>query len=133
MIDRLFGGDTLVATTRALDASSLRQQVTWPVDRDAVLGALLHAVGPRVDALDHAAGRRRQGSEFRARCTTVGAGVRVELADRVFEGTAIDVTSEGHLVVASGARTETVIAGDVVHVRPGPGLPVPGRGPIFHD
>ena len=27
MIDRLFGGDTLVATTRALDASSLRQQV----------------------------------------------------------------------------------------------------------
>ena len=45
--------------------------------------------------------------------------MRVELADGRFEGVATDVTPEGHLVVEVGGTDRTVVAGDVVHVRPG--------------
>ena len=36
----------------------------------------------------------------------------------VIEGTATDLTDEGHLVVATDGGTKTVVAGDVVHLRP---------------
>jgi quercetin dioxygenase-like cupin family protein len=36
-----------------------------------------------------------------------------------FEGTATDLTPEGHLVVDVGGVSRIVVAGDVVHVRPG--------------
>jgi BirA family biotin operon repressor/biotin-[acetyl-CoA-carboxylase] ligase len=49
---------------------------------------------------------------------TVGARVRVELPAESFEGTATDVTTEGHLVVDTGRGRRSVVAGDVVHVRP---------------
>ena len=45
--------------------------------------------------------------------------MRVDLADGSFEGTATGISPEGHLVVESDGRTRTVVAGDVVHVRPG--------------
>jgi BirA family biotin operon repressor/biotin-[acetyl-CoA-carboxylase] ligase len=99
-------------------ATSLRQQVGHPVDRDHLQDALLGALGPRRHDLDTAAGRLRQADEFRNRCTTIGTPVRIELADSAFEGTAVDVTAEGHLVVDADGTTRTVVAGDVVHVRP---------------
>jgi hypothetical protein len=49
--------------------------------------------------------------------------VRVELADGQFEGMACDVTPEGHLVVETGGAKRTVIAGDVIHLRPGAAAP----------
>ncbi|MGO8870128.1 MAG: biotin--[acetyl-CoA-carboxylase] ligase [Acidimicrobiales bacterium] len=101
-------------------ASSLRHQVGRPVDREAVLEALLAALEPRVADLGSAAGRRRQREELRAACLTIGTRVRVELADRTFEGTATDLTPEGHLQVEVDGDLRTVVAGDVVHVRPGP-------------
>ncbi|MBF6554704.1 MAG: biotin--[acetyl-CoA-carboxylase] ligase [Acidimicrobiales bacterium] len=103
-------------------ATSLRQQLGRRVDRTEVLEALLEALGPRVGDLSTAAGRIRQVDGLRARCTTIGTRVRVELADGRFEGTACAVTPEGHLVVETGGARRTVVAGDVVHVRP------PGQG-----
>jgi BirA family biotin operon repressor/biotin-[acetyl-CoA-carboxylase] ligase len=99
-------------------ATSLGQQAGHPVDRARLQDALLSALEPRRDDLDTAAGRLRQADEFRSRCTTIGRAVRIELADSGFEGTAVDVTAEGHLVVAVEGTTRTVVAGDVLHVRP---------------
>ncbi len=98
-------------------ATSLRQQVGSPVDRSELFDALLDALGPRAADLESDPGRARQAGDFRARCTTLGAPVRVELADEVFEGLATDLTPEGHLVVEVGGATRTVVTGDVVHVR----------------
>jgi BirA family biotin operon repressor/biotin-[acetyl-CoA-carboxylase] ligase len=99
-------------------ATSLRQQAGHPVDRDRLQNDLLRALEPRRDDLDTAAGRLRQADEFRSRCTTIGTPVRIELANSEFEGMAVDVTAEGHLVVEVEGTTRTVVAGDVVHVRP---------------
>jgi len=56
---------------------------------------------------------------YRSGCATLGQRVRVELADRTFEGTATALTSSGELVVATGSMSRTVRAGDVVHLRAG--------------
>jgi BirA family biotin operon repressor/biotin-[acetyl-CoA-carboxylase] ligase len=112
-------------------AGSLRRQVGHTVDRTELLAALLEALEPRVHELGTPAGRARQADGLRARCATLGAAVRVELADEAFEGTATDVTPRGHLVVETPAGLRTVVAGDVVHLRTvgsGPTSgPPPGR------
>ncbi len=100
-------------------ATSLHELTGHPIDRSVLLDSILEALEPRVCDLATAAGRIRQAGDLRAACTTLGTRVRVELADERFEGTATDVTSEGHLIVDTGAARRTVIAGDVVHVRPG--------------
>jgi BirA family biotin operon repressor/biotin-[acetyl-CoA-carboxylase] ligase len=51
--------------------------------------------------------------EYRQRCDTIGARVRVELADGEFEGTATEVRDDGALVVDN----RPVVAGDVIHLR----------------
>jgi BirA family transcriptional regulator, biotin operon repressor / biotin---[acetyl-CoA-carboxylase] ligase len=99
-------------------AVSLHQLVGRSVDRSQLLDALLGALEPRVADLDSEPGRTRQAGDFRSHCTTLGTRVRVELAGDGFEGQATDLTPEGHLVVAVGDTTRTVISGDVVHVRP---------------
>jgi hypothetical protein len=43
--------------------------------------------------------------------------VRVDLGSDEVEGDAVDVTSEGHLVVRTPAGDRTVAVGDVVHLR----------------
>ncbi|MGD0321700.1 MAG: biotin--[acetyl-CoA-carboxylase] ligase [Acidimicrobiales bacterium] len=79
---------------------------------ELVLGALEH----RVDDLSYADGRRRQAAEYRRRCATVGRRVRVSVGEETFEGTAVDVSAEGHLVLDAGASFCTITAGDVVYV-----------------
>ena len=56
---------------------------------------------------------------WRARSATLGRRVRVDLGADDVEGTAVDVTADGHLVVetAEGDR-RTLAVGDVVHLRP---------------
>jgi BirA family biotin operon repressor/biotin-[acetyl-CoA-carboxylase] ligase len=78
------------------------------VDRDELLAALL-------DALDRRYGRWDEVAvEYRQRCSTVGRQVRVEPAGgEPFEGEAVGVTDEGHLVVGD----RVVAAGDVHHLR----------------
>ena len=52
---------------------------------------------------------------WRARSVTLGRRVRVDLGADV-EGTAQDVTAEGHLVVATDEARRTIAVGDVVHL-----------------
>lgn len=99
-------------------ATSLHQQTGGPVERSVVFETLLEALEPRAADLATASGRTRQADDFRRRCTSIGTRVRVELADTWFEGTAAELTPEGHLVVDVGPGSRTVVAGDVVHVRP---------------
>ena len=56
---------------------------------------------------------------WRDRSATLGRAVRVDLGADDVEGTAVDVTEEGHLVVETleGER-RTIAVGDVVHLRP---------------
>ena len=98
-------------------AVSLCQIVGAPVDREALLSALLTSLEPRVADLDTSEGRVRLAEELVSRCTTIGTRVRVDLPDGSFEGTATGINPDGHLVVATGGATRTVVAGDVVHVR----------------
>jgi BirA family biotin operon repressor/biotin-[acetyl-CoA-carboxylase] ligase len=58
-------------------------------------------------------------AEWRRRSATLGRRVRVDLGADDVEGTATDVTDEGHLVVETTGGDRRVLAvGDVVHVRP---------------
>ncbi len=100
-------------------AVSLRQLAGGEVDREALLAALLDRLGPRVEALATASGRAGLADDLRSCCTTLGTVVRVDLPDASFTGTAVALTDDGHLVVESGGTRHTVVAGDVVHVRPG--------------
>lgn len=89
-----------------------------PIDREDLLIALLTELGPRYAAL--VAGERGALlDEWRARSATLGQRVRIELGADDVEGTAVDVTDDGHLVVETleGVR-RTFAVGDVVHLRP---------------
>jgi BirA family transcriptional regulator, biotin operon repressor / biotin---[acetyl-CoA-carboxylase] ligase len=90
-----------------------------PVDRVALLDALLDALSVRRALLDTAPGRHEVAAELRRRCATLGRRVRVELAAEVVVGVAVEVDDSGHLVVETATGRQTVAAGDVVHLRPG--------------
>jgi BirA family biotin operon repressor/biotin-[acetyl-CoA-carboxylase] ligase len=98
-------------------ASSLQQLAGHRIDPSALLDALLAALEPRVRDLATAEGRGRQAGALEAACSTIGCRVRVELPGESFEGTAVRLTDEGHLVVEVGHDLHTVVAGDVVHLR----------------
>ena len=72
-------------------------------DRGELLVAWLTALDAPGDVL----------AGYRARCSTIGRRVRVELPGGSIEGTAEGITDEGALVVDGRA----ILAGDVVHVR----------------
>ena len=55
--------------------------------------------------------------QYRARCATIGARVRVELESGVQEGQAMRLAADGRLVVETGEGTLLVDAADVVHLR----------------
>lgn len=89
------------------------------IDRTALLAALLRELDATVDLLDSPQGRQRLLDEYRRRCVTIGARVRVELSGQHIEGTATAIDDGGHLVVSCDDGTEQVVAvGDVVHLRP---------------
>ena len=98
-------------------AVSLDRIVDQTVDREDLLIALLSALGPRYRSL--VSGERGTLlDEWRARSATLGRRVRVDLGADDVEGTAVDITQDGHLVVdtADGTRREFAV-GDVVHLR----------------
>ena len=116
--------------------------VNWPDPLPEELAgratALNHLCGREVDRLEllvtwlrglerwyggiargQADGWARLRDAYRARCTTIGQAVRVELADGDLVGTAVDVSEEGHLVVeGEDGWVRPVAVGDVVHLRP---------------
>ena len=88
------------------------------VDRVDLLVAYLRELEERYGALIGGAGDRTM-ADWRARSATLGRRVRVDLGADDVEGTAVDVTAEGHLVVETLEGTRRTLAvGDVVHLRP---------------
>jgi BirA family biotin operon repressor/biotin-[acetyl-CoA-carboxylase] ligase len=98
-------------------ATSLRAWVGRAPEPLEMLRVVLVALERRLLELEHPGGQARQAADYRAACTTLGAEVRVERFDGEVVGRAIDVTEEGHLVVAGSACLTVVAAGDVVHLR----------------
>lgn len=88
-------------------------------DRDAVLDALLARLDELLDAP-----RGAVLDAYRARLTTIGRDVRVDLGGRVVTGRVRDVDEQGRLIIdpaPGGPATGdpvVVAVGDVVHVRP---------------
>lgn len=90
-----------------------------PVDREALLIELLLELGPRYTAL-LAGDRAELLDEWRDRSATLGHRVRVEHGRGEVEGTAVDITDDGHLVVeTAGGQRRTFTVGDVIHLRRG--------------
>jgi BirA family transcriptional regulator, biotin operon repressor / biotin---[acetyl-CoA-carboxylase] ligase len=56
---------------------------------------------------------------YQQRCVTLGEQVRVELPGQsVLVGTAVEIDTEGRLVVLSDGQRRALSVGDVTHVRP---------------
>lgn len=92
-------------------ATSLLAELGRPVDRVALLQALLAAIEPRYEALR--AGGSPQ-AEWRQLCVTLGQPVRVSGATPGVEGVAEDIAPDGSLLVRQAdGRVVTVAAGDV--------------------
>jgi BirA family biotin operon repressor/biotin-[acetyl-CoA-carboxylase] ligase len=89
-------------------------------DREDLLIALLQHLDLRYTPLVASNDRVPLLQAWRDRSATLGRRVRVELADgEEVVGTAVDVTDLGHLVVEDDLlMTQTVAAGDVIHLRP---------------
>lgn len=88
-----------------------------PVDREDLLIELLFRLAPRYEALVAGEGGALL-DEWRGRSATLGQRVRVDLGADEVEGTAVDITDEGHLVVLTLAgERRTFAVGDVVHLR----------------
>lgn len=103
------------------EVAGLATALNWlgaDVDRVDLLVAFLRRLGERYATLV-AAGPGDMLDDWRRRSATLGRRVRVDLGADDIEGTAVDVTGEGHLVVdvLEGGR-RTVAVGDVVHLRP---------------
>jgi len=90
-----------------------------PPDRVDLLVAFLRRLGHHYAALWASGDGTEAVAHWRARSATLGRRVRVDLGAGDVEGTAVDVTEQGHLVVETveGSR-RTLAVGDVVHLRP---------------
>jgi BirA family transcriptional regulator, biotin operon repressor / biotin---[acetyl-CoA-carboxylase] ligase len=88
-----------------------------PVDRVELLVAFLRRLDRGYGRLV-TEGPRAAMDQWRRRSATLGRRVRIDLGVDDVEGTAVDVTAEGHLVVETpGGQLRTFAVGDVVHVR----------------
>jgi BirA family biotin operon repressor/biotin-[acetyl-CoA-carboxylase] ligase len=109
---------------------ALEEVTGRPVDRWDLLVALLRHLDAGCGALGSGAGRARLLAAYRARSSTLGRTVRVELAGGgSLVGEAVDITAEGHLLVEEGGTRRVVPAGDVVHLRDREMSPAAGRRP----
>lgn len=93
-----------------------------PVDRVALLAAVLEALAARYDAWRATAGDDPTGAlhaAYAGLCSTVGRAVRVRLpSGEDLDGEAVAVDADGRLLVRGAHGTTALGAGDVVHVRP---------------
>jgi BirA family transcriptional regulator, biotin operon repressor / biotin---[acetyl-CoA-carboxylase] ligase len=89
------------------------------VDRPTLLAAFLRRLDDHYGELVSSRSLAGVLAGWRRRSATLGRRVRVDLGPDDVEGTAVDVTDEGHLVVETleGVR-RTFAVGDVVHLRP---------------
>lgn len=104
----------------ALPATSLAEHMASEPDRTSVAVDLLRALATRENVWRAAGGRLPAPvrEEYKGRCASIGAGVKVLLPDGTeLDGTGIDVDADGMLVVDTATGRTSVAAGDVVHVR----------------
>ena len=80
--------------------------------------AYLELVSARLAQLEAPEGHDRLHRAYCADLVTLGRRVRVELPEGVRRGLAVDVDSDGALVVEVDGVRESFQAGDVVHLRP---------------
>ena len=98
-------------------ATSLRLELGRSVERSALAAHLFVEVETWYERLK---GRDSSGmlDEWRRHAATLGRRVRVFLGQTTVEGTALDVTNEGALLVERGDGSRTVVhSGDVEHLR----------------
>lgn len=103
-------------------ATSVELTTGRPVDRSALLVALLAELRAAYDDWCAPGGRERLRAAYTAACVTVGRQVRVALPDGSdLLGLATAVDHDGRLVLRPDRGPDvTVSAGDVVHVRARP-------------
>lgn len=101
-------------------AIALNHVAGHEIDRDALLDDLLTELTHWYGALATTAGRAELLGRYRELSATIGRRVRVELAGETVVGDAIDLSSDGHLLVVDECpdRPREIVAGDVVHLRP---------------
>ena len=93
-------------------ATTLRAERGSDIDRRVFVQRLLESLHEQLQDPDTVLERWRTYS------STLGQTVRVELPNRVIEGTAVDVQFPGGLVVETDAGETVVHAGDCEHLRP---------------
>jgi BirA family biotin operon repressor/biotin-[acetyl-CoA-carboxylase] ligase len=86
-----------------------------PVDRDALLDAILEHLDERLAQWEHDSDALTD--DYRAALGTIGRQVRVETPSAVLEGVAVDVRPGGELVVDAGGTRHEIGVGDVIHLR----------------
>lgn len=101
-------------------ATSLDLLVGRDIDREALAVALLVGFTRRLDLLGDADGAASIVAEARSHSATIGRDVEVHLPNGEIEGRAVDLDSDGALLVEAGesAQIRRVVVGDVIHVRP---------------
>ncbi|MGI9578018.1 MAG: biotin--[acetyl-CoA-carboxylase] ligase [Microthrixaceae bacterium] len=101
-------------------ATSLDLLVGKEVDREMLAVALLVGFARRLDLLGTEDGAGAIVAEARSHSATIGRDVEVHLPTGEIEGRAVDLDSDGALLVESGESAEIhrVVVGDVIHVRP---------------
>jgi BirA family biotin operon repressor/biotin-[acetyl-CoA-carboxylase] ligase len=103
----------------AESATALNHVTGHDVDRVDLLVAFLGRLEQRYDTLVTGGPAAGLLDEWRRRSATLGRRVRVDLGSRDVEGTAVDITGEGHLVVETAEGEQQAFAvGDIVHLRP---------------
>lgn len=108
-----------------VDATSLVLSGADPArcDRDALLAAVLRSFGAAIGRWQAAAGDIDASglrADYLRRCVTVGSAVTVHLPDgTAVTGRAVDVATDGSIVIDDGRATRHYAAGDVQHLRPG--------------
>ena len=97
-------------------ATSLADLEGAPVDREALLSRLLDRLEAELVAVEIGASPLER---YRARCSTLGTRVEVEVAEGVVSGRAVDLDETGALIVEEdGGRRHVVTGGEVPRVRP---------------
>ena len=102
-------------------ATSLAIEQAACTDRDPLLRALLRALDTELRQwCEHEGDPVASGlrEAYQQRCATLGEQVRVELPGQPeLTGTAVEIDTEGRLVVLSGEQRRALSVGDVTHVR----------------
>jgi BirA family biotin operon repressor/biotin-[acetyl-CoA-carboxylase] ligase len=111
------GSEAGLADLRPLPgATSLARLTEKSVDTDLLLTEVLEHLDRRITSLIAPNGKQHQVAEYTKRCVTLGRVVRVELPTSSFEGGAVEISPEGHLVMKTAKGRQVVTAGDVVHL-----------------